>query len=76
MRLNEWLDAKLGTKQGLADACGVRWQAIHDVVNGATPRLELALAIERATDGRVTTAEMIGPAAQRREQRRKGEAAE
>lgn len=60
MDLGTWLKAEPGrSKLALARAAGVRWKTIHKTAQGRRPRVETALAIERATDGEVTVAELL-----------------
>lgn len=60
MRLQEWLSVEGRTKAALAKAVGVRWRAIHRIATGErSPSLATALAIEKATGGEVTVAELV-----------------
>lgn len=61
MQLAEWLRAEPGrTKSALARAVGVKWRAIHRIARGErSPSLTTALAIERATCGEVSAAELV-----------------
>lgn len=61
MDLATWLKQQgRGAKGRLARAADVRWQTIHEIARGVTPRPETAKAIEVATGGAVTAAELLG----------------
>jgi DNA-binding transcriptional regulator YdaS (Cro superfamily) len=61
MRLGEWLDSQGdGAKTRLSRDLGVRWATVHDWARGESqPRLDMALEIERVTDGAVRVADLI-----------------
>ena len=54
--------ALLGGQAALARACGLSSTAIHKLLHGQNqPSASTALAIERATGGRVTRLELLYP---------------
>lgn len=60
--LRAWCDARgRGAITYLARETGRTWAAMHRIVEGrAQPRAETAKAIERATDGAVSAAALLG----------------
>lgn len=61
MDLKTWLSRAENTKYGLAKASGLSWRTIHRIADkGTSPQAETAMAIERATGGEVTAAELLG----------------
>lgn len=62
MQLREWLDRQgRGATAKLAREIGCeRWATVHEIANGHVPKPARAKAIEEATDGEVTAAEVLG----------------
>jgi DNA-binding XRE family transcriptional regulator len=60
MKLKEWLDKQLGTKKEFAEKIGVSRYTLYKYLNGeATPRLEIALRIQKVTNGEVRVEDLI-----------------
>lgn len=60
MDLRAWLRKPGNTKYGLAKRAGVTWRTVHRIALGHVPRASTARLIEKATDGEVTAAEILG----------------
>lgn len=62
MTLDEYIQEHgPGTKRRIAEAASLRWATVHDIARGATtPRPATAKAIEKATGGAVSAAELLG----------------
>lgn len=64
MTLREWLKQqrkKKRTQDDLARALGVTQGRVSQIVNNGTRDIEMALAIEKATDRAVTVRDLIMP---------------
>lgn len=61
MKLANWLETNEKTQKWLADEVGVSQGRISQVACGGTDSLSLALQIERATGGAVTTPDLLLP---------------
>ncbi len=71
MKLTEWLNEK-GTKRtqdALGQSVGLTQGRISQIASKGTNDLKTALAIEAATDGQVTVADLLMPAGKERESR-------
>lgn len=77
MRLSDYLSKEgQGARARLARACGLNWASIHHIATGKyQPSLETALAIERATNGEVSTEDLLADY-RRIHPKKNGEAAE